>query len=44
MFILHVHLNAMSELMSSGLTGTKTAECLSEEKAKYFVYSVIRVM
>ena len=36
--------NAMSELMSSTLTGgIKTAECLSGEKAKYFVYSVIRV-
>ena len=41
MFILQS--NAMSELMSSTLTGIKTAECLSGEKAKYFVYSVIRV-
>ena len=30
--------------MSSTLTGIKTAECLSEEKANYFVYSVIRVL
>ena len=37
MFILQS--NAMSELMSSILTGIKTAECLSGEKAKYFVYS-----
>ena len=42
MFILQS--NAMSELMSSTLTGIKTAECLSGEKAKYFVYSVIRVL
>ena len=36
--------NAMSELMSSTLTGIKTAECLSGEKAKNFVYSVLRVL
>ena len=36
--------NAMSELMSSTLTGIKTVECLSGEKAKNFVYSVIRVL
>ena len=36
--------NAMSELMSTTLTGIKTAECLSGEKAKYFVYSVLRVL
>ena len=35
MFILRS--NAMSELMSSTLTGIKTAECLFGEKAKYFV-------
>ena len=35
---------SMSELMSSSLTGIKTAECLFGEKAKFFVYSVIRVM
>ena len=35
---------AMSELMSSTLTDIKTAEYLSEEKANYFVYSVIRVL
>ena len=35
---------AMSELMSSTLTGIKTAKCLSGEKANYFVYSVIRVL
>ena len=38
---------SMSELMSSsltGLTGIKTAECLSGEKAKIFVHSVIGVM
>ena len=27
---------SMSELMSSSLTGIKTAECLSGEKAKFF--------
>ena len=41
MFILQS--NATSELMSSTLTGIKTAECSSGEKAKYFVYSLIRV-
>ena len=35
---------SMSELMSSSLTGIKTAECLFGEKAKFFVHSVIRVM
>ena len=35
---------SVSELMSSSLTGIKTAECLFGEKAKFFVYSVIRVM
>ena len=35
---------SMSVLISSSLTGIKTAECLSGEKAKFFVYSVIRVM
>ena len=27
---------SMTELMSSSLTGIKTAECLSGEKAKFF--------
>ena len=42
MFILHS--NAMSELMSSSLTGIKTAECLYREKGKYFMYTVIRML
>ena len=42
MFILQS--NAMSELMPSSITGIKTAECLSGEKAKFFAYSVIRVL
>ena len=35
---------SMSVLMSSSLTGIQTAECLSGEKARFFVYSVIRAM
>ena len=35
MFILQS--KSMSELMSSSLTGIKTAECLSGEKAKFFL-------
>ena len=42
MFILHS--NAMSELMSSSLTGIKTAECLSGERVKYLMYSVIKML